>query len=288
MTEPVLRHILGDLLDKPYRLAMGLKALDLDDWLIVTSDHAAEIAEKRRLLEAGADIRRLLPEGGAAAAETAELVATHLARHPSPARMSPEIADPLTRAGLAVQEDLCLMAPSPEGYRLVGAFLAFPSRWSLAEKLGRPMREIHAPVPGLEGAIGGPIGVFFSRLTVDRPVWRANWSLLDDPTLHQPSGSFRRARIEPTADNAGQSFWLRVERQTLRRLPRTGMVLFTILTLVEPLERLAQDPNLAGLLADRLDELPEPMLAYKGLAGRRPALAAWLRLASAGPAGRTT
>ncbi|MEZ5865467.1 MAG: DUF3445 domain-containing protein [Geminicoccaceae bacterium] len=54
------------------------------------------------------------------------------------------------------------MRAAPEGYRLVGAFVAFPSRWSLAEKIGRPMPAIHAPVPGLEAAIGGPVGLFSS------------------------------------------------------------------------------------------------------------------------------
>jgi hypothetical protein len=278
---PELGRLLLDLLGRPYRLAMGLHALDLQDWLVVTADHAAEVAEKRRLLDAGADIHRLLPEGAAAAAETAALVEAHLATHSPAVRVDAGIGDPLTRAGLAVQEDLCLLEGSPEGYRLVGAFVAFPSRWSLAEKIGRPMPAIHAPVPGLEAAIGGPVRLFFERLQADRPVWRVNWSLTDDPLLHQPSSAFRRTATEVTAAEAGRQLWLRVERQTLRRLPRTGLVLFTILTFVEPLASLAKDRRLAGLLADRLDELPAAMLAYKNLATRRPAITSYLRAAAA-------
>ncbi len=277
---PELGRLLLDLLGRPYRLAMGLHALELRDWLIVTGDHAAEVAEKRRLFEAGADIRRLLPEGVEAAAETAALVEAHLAAHAPGVQMDATIADPLTRAGLAVQEDLCLLLASPEGYRLVGAFVAFPSRWSLEEKIGRPMPAIHAPVPGLEAAIGGPVRLFFERLQADRPVWRVNWSLSDDPVLHQPSSAFRRTATEVTAADAGRQLWLRVERQTLRRLPETGLVLFTILTFVEPLASLARDRRLAGLLADRLGELPEPMLAYKNLLTRRPAITTWLRAAA--------
>lgn len=278
---PDLGRLLADLLVKPYRFAMGLHALDPKDWLVFTTDHAAEVAEKRRLLATGADIHRLLPEGAAAAAEVAALVEAHLAAHAPAVQMDAGIADPLIRAGLAVQEDLCLLEASPEGYRLVGAFVAFPSRWSLAEKIGRSMPAIHAPVPGLEAAIGGPVRLFFERLQADRPVWRANWSLSDDPVLHQPSSAFRRTATEVTAADAGRQLWLRVERQTLRRLPRTGLVLFTILTFVEPLASLAQDRRLAGLLADRLGELPAAMLAYKNLATRLPAITTYLRTTAA-------
>ncbi len=278
---PELGRLLTDLLARPYRIGMGLHALELADWLLVTSDHAAEVAEKRRLLEAGADISRLLPEGEEGAAEMAALVEAHLRAHAPDVQMDAAVTNPLTRAGLAVQEDLCLLQASPEGYRLVGGFVAFPSRWSLAEKLGRPMPAIHAPVPGLEQAIGGPVRLFFERLQADRPVWRVNWSLTDDPVLHQPSTAFRRTTTEVTAADAGRQLWLRVERQTLRRLPRTGLVLFTILTFVEPLASLARDRRLAGLLADRLEELPEPMLAYKNLLTRRPAITTYLRARAA-------
>lgn len=277
MTDPRLAALIRGLLGRPYRLAMGLHALELDDWLMVTGDHASELAEKRRLLEAGADIHRLLPEGVEAAAETAGLIEAHLAARPAGPQVDGGIAGPLVRAGLAVQEDLCLLAASPEGHRLVGAFVAFPSRWSLAEKIGQPMARIHAPVPGLESAIGGPVGLFFRKLEATRPVWRANWSLIDDPALHQPSAAFRRTSAPVTEEDAGERFWLRIERQTLRRLPATGAVLFTILTFVEPLREIARDTRLAGLLADRLDELPEAMLAYKNLATRRPAVTAFLR-----------
>ena len=146
-----------DILGKPWRFAMGLHALDPAEWLVVTGEYAAEMAEKRRLFDAGANIYRLLPEGEAAAAELAPILDAHLAsRHPT-VRLDPTIEAPLVRLGLALQEDLCLMQAGPDGYRLVGAFVAFPSRWNLGDKIGRPISAIHAPVPGLEFAIGRPV-----------------------------------------------------------------------------------------------------------------------------------
>ncbi len=274
--DPALAPLLRDMLAKPWRFAMGLHALDPADWLVVTAEHAAEVREKRRLLDAGADIYRLLPEGEAAAAELALLLEAHLVLHHPALALAPGSEPPLVRAGLAVQEDLCLMLAAPEGYRLVGAFVAFPSRWSLGEKLGRPIQAIHAPVPGLEPAIGRPIGLFFERLAAGHPVWRANWSITDDPTLHQPSNAFRRTATVVTPADALERLWLRVERQTLTRLPASRAVVFTILTLVAPLTAIVTDPPLADRLALRLAELPASLLAYKNLAANKDAIVAAL------------
>ncbi|MEO0871566.1 MAG: heme-dependent oxidative N-demethylase subunit alpha family protein, partial [Pseudomonadota bacterium] len=49
-----------------------------------------------------------------------------------------------------------------------------------------------------------------------------------------------------TPDNAGETLFVRSERQTLRRLPETGAILFTIGVYVEPLARLTSD-NLTAL-----------------------------------------
>ena len=280
MLDPALLPILHDLLQRPWRFAMGLKPLDPADWLIVTEGRDAEVGEKEQLFRNGADIHRLLPEGEEAAAEMAVRLEANLARHHPRLGVDRRIADPLVRLGLALQEDLCLMRAGPDGYRLVGAFVAFPSRWNLGEKIGRSMPQIHAPVPGLEQAIGRPVQVFFDKLAADRPVWRANWSITDDPALHQPSHAFRRTTKVVNPEDAGNRLWLRVERQTLTRLPQSRAVLFTIMTFIEPLSRIADEPDLATLLASRLDELSEEMLLYKNLAANKAAIGQYLRRAA--------
>ncbi len=259
----------------PYKLKMGLSRLDPAEWLWVSEHRAAELAHKRRLLDEGADIVRRLPEGEAAVAETAELVRRYLeAHHPELPRARED--DPLRRTGLSVQEDFCWLADGPEGHRLVAAFVAFPARWRLADKIGRPLGAIHAPVPGYAERLAASTERMFTNLDVDRPVQRANWSLVDDPDLHQPAAKERWRRIALTAEDAGEHLHLRVERQTLRRLPETGVVLFTIHTFVAPLAEVAADPRTAAALRARLGEMPDAMLAYKNLAAARPALDAYL------------
>jgi dimethylamine monooxygenase subunit A len=278
-------------------LAMGLHALDLDEWIEVDERLPRDLAEKRHLLrERHADVFAALPAAEAGARETLMLLAGHLpARYPQAyARTGNRLANlatqetwnlaaddlhPLELAARLVQEDLCLMR-SDEGdgaYRLAAACLCFPTRWLLAEKMGRSLGDIHDPVPGYDAALAAPMDRLFARMNADRPVWRINWSLLDDPALFQPGG---HGRTIPAADitphNAGDRLWLRMERQTLRRLPASRDILFTIRIYVQPLCDLAQQPPRAAQLAATLRSVDPGMAAYKGLSPFGDAALAWL------------
>jgi hypothetical protein len=140
---------------------------------------------------------------------------------------------------------------------------------------------IHAPVPDFEARLARPVDRFFSSLQVERPVWRTNWSLVDTPELFRPPEHRTRPRTIVAAQ-AGEQLWLRVERQTLRRLPRSGDVLFGIRTYVEPLATVTIDPAVAQALADRVREMPSGMAGYKGIAAIREPLLAYLDRRAAG------
>ena len=64
-----------------------------------------------------------------------------------------------------------------------------------------------------------------------------------------PSPTSRPSRSPPMPSGVDQ-VWLRSERQTLVRLPRTGAVLFTIKTQLCPVTALRERPDLAVALAD--------------------------------------
>jgi hypothetical protein len=165
-----------------------------------------------------------------------------------------------------VQEDLLLMQPSPEGYILAAASLCFPLRWRLREKFGRPMAQIHQPVPGYHEKLERPVDSFFDRLTWDRPVWRSNWSIVDSPELFlAPQQGDWDWYATINAENAGEKLWLRVERQTLRRLRGSGDILFTVRTYVHPLQVLEDYPVIARNLAKALKQISPDMQRYKHL-----------------------
>jgi hypothetical protein len=273
-----------------YRPRMGLMPLDPHDWIEIDDRLADDLRLKRRLLAERHDaVFAALPGGELAGREVLDRLVAHLTgrfpehyaldgRHLVLAPVQERIAldgddrHPLDLAGRLVQEDLCLMRAQGEGYVLAAGSLCFPSRWLLADKIGRDLAAIHAPVPGYDAHLARPVDRFFAALTRDRPVWRLNWTIHDRADPFQPEAA--RPADVAVADFATHLF-LRVERQTLRRLP-CGDVLFTIRTHIRSLGVVAAVREPALRLAAALRGLPEETRAYRGLARIADDLAAWL------------
>jgi len=295
-------HAPYDGSSKPF--AAGLRPLDLADWIEAGSDRADQLLEKRRLYASVvSEVHVEEADTIAAQREVLDLLVAHLpARYPDLYSRSGDAMiiagvgtvetgqaaqSPLQAAALLVAEDLILMRASPEGWRLVAGSLCFPSHWSLTEKFGRPLHDIHAPVPGF-----GPgtrmaeiINRMFDSLKVEQPMQRFNWSLQAGDGLHQPFTNTQRderAATRPSkfAGDAIASAFIRVERQTLRKLPLSGDILFTIRIHLDPLALLARHPErwkLAHGLADQLLGLDLAQLDYKGLTADRDRLVERLR-----------
>lgn len=125
-----------------------------------------------------------------------------------------------------MQEDLCILE-KPAGaaeHVLTGAVLCFPSAWTLAQKIGRPLMRIHAPVEEYDEGIGRRVQRLFDGVQVGRPLWRFNWLPTDDTALFRP-----KLEYADKIRAAGMAY-LRSERQTILRLPRTRAVVFGIHT----------------------------------------------------------
>ncbi|HEX6841573.1 MAG TPA: DUF3445 domain-containing protein, partial [Stellaceae bacterium] len=166
-----------------------------------------------------------------------------------------------------------LLKGSGDVYRLVAASLCSPARWRLADKLGHPLAEIHAPVAGYAAKLAAPVDRFFATLKAGRLVWRLNWSIHDDPAPFQPVAPPPKLI---TAATAGERLWLRVERQTLHRLPATGAVVFTIRTHITRLDAALGDRAAAAELAAALRDMPEDSRRYKHIAPFVAPLLDWL------------
>lgn len=277
----------------PYRMGMDLVAVPEPAWFELDQRYPEDMAERRRLLaEAHDAVFAALPGSGPARGEALEVVLAALTAH-HPDWFSREgnavrnhltgetfdvaALDPLELAGRLVQEDLCLIEIGDEGPILTAAVLCFPSRWRLSDKIGKPLSAVHAPVPFYADRLAGPVDRFMRHLKPGRIASRLNWSLLDDPALFQPGGKWRAdGGTEITAENAGSRVFLRVERQTLRRLPESSAVLFGIRVHVYPVEHAADGPQRAGALADAVRALPEEISHYKSVPPFRVALLAWL------------
>jgi hypothetical protein len=285
-------HTPYDGSSKPF--TVGLKPLDLDRWLEIDEHRETYLSEKRRLY-AEIPEKVFVAEAGTedAQQEVLDLIVEHVGRHASElaseglSRGTNGAAPPLETASLLVQEDLVLMRRGEQGWRLVAASLCFPSSWSLEEKFGRPLEDIHTPVPGFGRGTrtADIITRIFDNLQVAQPVERMNWSLQAGGALYMPlsnAGRIERAFEKPSrfpeADAAANAF-IRVERQTLRRLPRSGDILFTIRIYLDPMRILERHPEratLAASFAAQLASLDDAQVDYKGLSADRQRLIAAL------------
>jgi hypothetical protein len=212
-------------------------------------------------------------------AEALDLITAHLGRAPG---ADNGLAPPLRRAAMLVDDDLCLMQKGEAGWTLTAASLCAPSFFSALEVVGKPLSALHAPVTGFAERLSGRVVRIFDALAADVIVERRNWSLVASGDLFTPDAAQIRARQPLIApEDAGRALYLRMERQTLRRLPRTGGLLFTIRIWRHPLDDLKAHPaRLTAFAAawDRvMSEAGADFRAYKALAPLDPLVRGFLR-----------
>ncbi len=256
----------------PFRHVVGARTFPPEQWLRPRPHDAALVAWRRALLDAeGEAAFQALPGTETAGEVLLGLLggAADGSRHP------------LDTAGRLVAEDLCLVDLADGDPRLVGASLAMPNRWLLAEKLGRPMLDIHVPVPGYADQLADVVDRFLKGLREGRIMTRANWAITDDPRLFQPAvdSRARQAGTITTPEQAAESLHVRVEYQTLRLLPSPARntVVFTIRTAHEPLSALRDRPRVVSDLAATIEVMPEADLDYKGVLPYRDAVLGLLK-----------
>ncbi|QIB36095.1 heme-dependent oxidative N-demethylase family protein [Ancylobacter pratisalsi] len=280
---------------KPF--AIGLAPLDLAEWIEPDPGLARHLAEREALIRDKRDVVfREEPSSRAAQREALDLVVDHVTtRYPDlykldgrtltvvPTGRRFDLDDegeaPLAVAGHIIADDLLILAPGEAGYRLVAAVLCFPSAWSLAEKFGQSLDGLHQAVPGYQSKLSRVMNRIFENLKVDQPVWRLNWSIYPDDALHHPESKERpREWFSDPANPSPQAF-VRVERQTLRRMPESGSMLFTVRIHVDPFSAFRRYPEgqaLAAALREQILALDPEQLDYKALTGQRDAVAAVL------------
>ena len=250
MRPPILQQTLPYLpwMDPRLSRLPGILPVDGEDWLRVDDAYAAQMAERERLMAEDLPlVYRQMPQGRAAAEELYDMVLSRLATwpgyrvgasvvvRPDGAEVALDAGEPLLTLGRLVQEDLCLMEKEGAEHVLTGAVLCFPASWHIAEKIGRPLLGIHVPVQAYDDDLARRVQRLFDMIRPGAALWRMNSLVYRDPTLHQP-----RREADPRTDRRGGAF-LRAERQTLVRLPRTQAVLFAIHTYVVPLSVLPDD-----------------------------------------------
>jgi hypothetical protein len=259
-------------IDDPNVLHMGLQKIGPDQWLQADHEAGAFYRHKLHQFSIQADrVYQALPESRAAQSEFRSVLLDHLLHQHSSiyqrdggSLVAPQLGlqwklsgdENLWHSSLWIADDVCILQADNDDYRLVAASLCSPSQWYLGEKIGQSLSAIHTPIPGFGSQLTPKVSRFFSHLKVEHPVQRFNWSVQADQRLlwQDPDESILPASTD--------LYW-RIERQTVRRLPKTSAIVFTIKVYIHPLEDLRKVSGGLSRLISAIDQCPEEISRYK-------------------------
>lgn len=194
-----------------------------------------------------------------------------------PARPTPRT--PTTRLletlGRTIDEEFLFLLPedeepSPDNvdkdsvadakYMLEAYVCCCPSGFDPLEKLGKRLAAIHGPVPGYPSKLEASMDRFFTRLEVGKYVRRVNWSITTNPNLYSAGRDTNHAHegdeVVEMENIDPESTFLRCERQTLHRLPKSKALVFAFKTYMYPIEEIKKEGK-GEELADAIDGLKE-------------------------------
>ena len=189
----------------------------------------------------------------------------------------PLVENPMAMGARMIQDDMAIMIEKPDGqYYLLAAAVCLAGFWRLDDKWGLPLSEIHTSgdVPGFKEKLEKGMMSFFRRLQPNAPVLRNNYFMQVDDKIewseslgpedrdgeHLQVDGWKAAEKEKVVEH----HHFRSERQSLRRLPRSGGIVFTFRTYFHPVTEIAEEPYVPGRLASGVRSWGDDVAKYKG------------------------
>lgn len=279
----------------PNHVTMGIRKMDWDNWIEMDSNfiryHELKVSELNKDL--GAHVQYVDNSVTRDACfEVLEELTTYLtARYPRIFQLHGGIlrntltkeefkypasnpTDALTIAAKLVQDDLIIMVKEEDDeYHLDAGAVCLPGFWRLREKFRMSLDTLHleAKVPHYPTKLQKSMNRFFKSMQPDKAVVRNNFFLQLDDGLHwshrMGNQDGKEVASWESANDVGltiNDLYFRSERQSLRRLPRSGALLFTVRTYFEPITTIAKEPHVPGRLAEAIGQWDDWTSTYKG------------------------
>ena len=176
-------------------------------------------------------------------------VCDQVAAHGPAIDLADDSTEPLLQLSYLIEEDSC-SSMTRRAPRITAASNAYSTSGRLVASVGHDVAWAHVPVPdsrtaGREDQSGA------RQHSPAIPCERFNWQLTpmatvffphDDP--HAANAAAMHSVVETLRQDparAGELLWIRVERQTLSRLPDTNAVAFSLHTYSDPLSSVQAD-----------------------------------------------
>ncbi|KAA8651581.1 heme-dependent oxidative N-demethylase family protein [Aspergillus tanneri] len=268
---------------------MDVRKLDVQNWLTIDKNYMDEHQIRGQLLQQEKNkVLQCLPESYEACLEALEEVVDFLCQRFSNMferkksgdestvynKMTGETfvfggqnrdVDPLEIAVRLTMEDLSiLMKNADDEYYLAASASLFPVGWTVQERIGWTISRLHNPVPLWHQQVANSVSKFLTRLTPSSPMERSNYFV----EVKRPDEDLFEILYRPTTlseenqDPSPQDIVIRRERQTFRRLLRTGAIVFGVKTFLTTLEELPMQE--LENLAKEIKSWPEYVGEYKG------------------------
>ncbi|KAI3402672.1 hypothetical protein KGF56_004553 [Candida oxycetoniae] len=294
----------------PYHQTMSIFKLDLNHWLDMDKYYHHYIEERKRIrLKYGKENYDWLPEGYDACKELMEMVSDHMVkRYPLlftllkdgdwatqgkifRNELTQEVLDmtlplkqhPLIFVSKMAKEDIFVVLKSPKDnlHYLVAAAVSYPGgSFRVDQKIGKHLDAIHSVVPYYETKLKKSMERWFDKMRPEDPVERASFYITWDTKL-RVNNVFQVPEVNPNVDSElketdFRKFCVRVERQTLRRLPRSDAIIFTNHPVFYSIDEMKDEPMIPSILRKILYEGPKDIIKYKNFERFRDYLAPYL------------
>lgn len=167
-------------------------------------------------------------------------------------------------------------------YHLRAGVICSSLGWKLGQKIGMGLSGIHEAVPGYESKLAFSMDRyafsvinesqlltyskrFFTRMPTASPIQRGSWGLEIGKPLYLPSDhpDWKNREFQNLALSE-EDIYLRVDWQTLRRLPLSGAIVFNFKALYTPLVEFSDEPYIPSLVLKILEDGEENIMKYKG------------------------
>ncbi|OQE39879.1 hypothetical protein PENCOP_c006G03022 [Penicillium coprophilum] len=268
-----------------YHQTMSLSKLETDWWIELESTYKSRIVQRKELYaKNGKQVLDAMPGSELACKELMEMVLQFIcARYPQYFTLVDNRVlqnkilgieqDITTKPPLKVlldnvPEDFAVMLRDDETgfYFLRAAVICSALGWNVASKIGKQLHEIHESIPDYKDKMQFSMDRYFTKMPTEKPIQRGSWGLEIGQPLYMPPGDPHELhRLSQQADLTLDQCHLRVDWQTLRRLPLSGAVIFNFKALFTPIAEFHDEPGVPELLMKVLIEGKKNLMDYKSV-----------------------
>lgn len=282
---------IDDALPRPYRpfrwayhQTMSLTKLETDWWLELENTYKLRVSQRKKLYEEhGESVLQWLPGSELACKELMEMSLQFLcARYPQYFSLSEDKKTfenkilgtkqivnekhPLLVMLDNVPEDFAIMLRNPETgyYHFRAGMICSALGWNVGTKIGLQLHQIHAPIPDYKEKMQFSMDRFFTKMPSFKPIQRGSWGLEVDQPLYMPPGDpHEKYRDFQAPELTLDRCHLRVDWQTLRRLPLSGAIVFNFKALFTPVAEFRDEAYVPSIILKVLREGKENLMKYK-------------------------